>query len=454
MIKLTLKNENQNIEFKQSWRDEYIKWICGFANAKGGKIYIGVDDDGNIVGIKNYKKLLEDIPNKVLDILGIIVDVSLLTQEDKNYIQINIEPYPYPVSYKGQYHYRTGSTKKELKGASLDKFLLKKQGKRWDGVPVPFVKVEDLEDSAIEFFKQKATKKGRIDSDILDEDKKGLIEKLHLIEGNYLKRASILLFYKEPEKFITNSYIKIGYFKSNSDLIYQDIVRGTILEQVQKCQELIFTKYLSALISYEGMQRIERFPISQLAFREAIINAIVHKDYAQSSPIQISVYDDKLFIYNSAEFPDGWSVDTLLQKHSSNPYNPDIANVFFLAGYIESWGRGIEKIVDESKSFNGITPKFRYDGGLWVEFYFKNYGDKLGEKVGEKEKTRVKTREKTREKIIELIKEDKNITTQQLSQILGLSIKGIEWQMKKLKSKNIIKRVGSAKGGYWEIINE
>ena len=190
------KIENQNIEFKQSWRDEYIKWICGFANAKGGKIYIGVDDDGNIVGIKNYKKILEDIPNKVLDILGIIVDVVLLTQEDKHYIQINIEPYPYPVSYKGQYHYRTGSTKKELKGASLDKFLLKKQGKRWDGVPVPFVKVEDLEDSAIEFFKQKALKKKRIDSDILDEDNKGLIEKLHLMEGDYLKRASIYFFIK------------------------------------------------------------------------------------------------------------------------------------------------------------------------------------------------------------------------------------------------------------------
>ena len=72
--------------------------------------------------------------------------------------------------------------KKELKGASLDKFLLKKQGKRWDGVPVPYVGVEDLDSSAIEFFKQKALKKKRIDSDILDEDNKGLIEKLHLFE--------------------------------------------------------------------------------------------------------------------------------------------------------------------------------------------------------------------------------------------------------------------------------
>ena len=322
-----------------------------------------------------------------MDILGIIVDVMLFNEDDKKYIEITVEPYPYPVSYKGQYHYRTGSTKKELKGASLDKFLLKKQGKRWDGVPVPYVGVEDLDSSAIEFFKQKALKKKRIDSDILDEDNKGLIEKLHLFEGDYLKRASVLLFYKDPEKFVTNSYIKIGYFKSDSNLIYQDVIRANILEQVDICEDLIFTKYLSALISYEGMQRVESFPISQLAFREAIINAIVHKDYADEAPIQISVYDDKLLIWNSGELHENWTLDTLLKKHSSKPFNPAIANVFFLAGYVESWGRGIEKITYESKAFNNIEPKFRWDSGLWIEFNFTKENqliDKLGDKLGDR----------------------------------------------------------------------
>jgi len=78
------KQENQDIEFKESWRDEYIKWICGFANAKGGKIYIGVDDSSHVVGIDNAKKLLEDIPNKVRDLLGVIVDLKRLVENDKN----------------------------------------------------------------------------------------------------------------------------------------------------------------------------------------------------------------------------------------------------------------------------------------------------------------------------------------------------------------------------------
>ena len=127
VIKMLEKKENQDVEFKESWRDEYIKWICGFANAKGGSIYIGVNDSGNVVGIDNAKKLLEDIPNKVKDILGVIVDLRMLVEDDKEYLEIVIEPYPYPVSYKGQYHYRTGSSKQELKGASLDKFLLARQ---------------------------------------------------------------------------------------------------------------------------------------------------------------------------------------------------------------------------------------------------------------------------------------------------------------------------------------
>ncbi len=85
--------ESQNIEWKELWRDEYLKWICGFANAQGGKIYIGTDDNGNVVGIQDSKKLLEDIPNKVRDVPGILVDVNLLTKDRKDYIEIQERRY-------------------------------------------------------------------------------------------------------------------------------------------------------------------------------------------------------------------------------------------------------------------------------------------------------------------------------------------------------------------------
>ena len=118
--------EKQDIEWKESWRDEYLKWICGFANAKGGKIYIGTDDNGNVVGLEDSKKLMEDIPNKINNYLGIIVDVNLLEEDGKEYIKIDVPPVSYPVSYRGEYHYRSGSTKQQLVGAALTDFLFAK----------------------------------------------------------------------------------------------------------------------------------------------------------------------------------------------------------------------------------------------------------------------------------------------------------------------------------------
>ena len=111
--------ESQNIEWKESWRDEYLKWICGFANAQGGKIYIGSHDDGTVIGVQDSKKLLEDIPNKVRDVLGIIVDVNLLTEDGKDYIEICVNSNSYPVNYKGEYHYRSVSTKAAVKGTGI-----------------------------------------------------------------------------------------------------------------------------------------------------------------------------------------------------------------------------------------------------------------------------------------------------------------------------------------------
>ena len=100
-------SESQLIEYKESWRDEYLKWICGFANAQGGVLYIGKRDDGSVCGGTDSKKLMEDIPNKVRDALGLIVDVDLITENGLDVIKITVEENPYPVNYKGEYHYRT-----------------------------------------------------------------------------------------------------------------------------------------------------------------------------------------------------------------------------------------------------------------------------------------------------------------------------------------------------------
>ncbi|WP_010423669.1 ATP-binding protein [Anaerophaga thermohalophila] len=365
--------ENQNIEWKESWRDEYLKWICGFANADGGKIIIGKNDKGNIVGVKNPKKLLEDIPNKVRDILGIIVDVNLHESPNGSFIEIIIEAYPYPVNYKGQYHYRSGSTKQELKGAALDKFMLQKKGKRWDGVPIPNITTQDLKSDTFDFFRKKAVKAQRLDEEVLSDTNDHLIENLQLKENDYIKRAAILLFHPNPEKFVTGAYIKIGYFLSDENLKFQDEVHGNIFEQVEKTMDLLFSKYINSSISYEGLNRVEKYEYPKDAVREALLNAVSHKDYSEGVPIQISVYQDKIVFWNEGKLPDNWTIEKLLTKHPSKPFNPDIANALFRSGYIESWGRGTIKMINECVNFGIPKPIYFYDmSGFWVEFRKEN----------------------------------------------------------------------------------
>ena len=116
--------ESQNIEYKKTWRDEYLKWICAFANTEGGKLYIGIDDNGNVCGVEDAHKLSEDIPNKIRNTMGLICTVNLLNKNGLDYFEIITEKYPFPVSYHGKYYKRTGSTMQEVSGLELDKMIL------------------------------------------------------------------------------------------------------------------------------------------------------------------------------------------------------------------------------------------------------------------------------------------------------------------------------------------
>jgi len=377
--------EHQNIEWKESWHNDYFKWICGFANAQGGTLFIGIDDKGNTKHLDNVKKLLEDLPNQVRDLLGLMVDVNLLTANSDDYLEIVVEPYPFPISLRGKYYYRSGSTLQELKGAALTKFLLQRQGKKWDGVPVPNITAGDLKNDTFDFFRKKATKNKRLESEDLDGTNQELLEslQLYLEAEKMLKRAAILLFHPKPEKYVTGAYIKIGYFENEADLMYQDEAHGNLFEQIEKTMDLLFTKYIKALISYEGISRVETYEYPKEAIREALLNAVAHKDYSGGAPIQIKVFKDRIMIWNDGQLPDNWTVSNLLKKHASKPYNPDIANTLFRSGYIESWGRGIEKMMNYCKEAEIPIPNYSFESpDFLVEFrkdiYHEEYLIELG----------------------------------------------------------------------------
>ena len=294
-----------------------------------------------------------------------------------------------------------------------------------------------------------------------------LMDNLHLIdEDGYLIRAAMLAFYKDPEQWVTGSYIKIGYFgKSDSDLVYQDEVHGPLIEQVDKTVDLVYTKYMKALIDYEGVQRIEQFMFHKDAFREILLNAIVHKDYSSCNPIQISVYEDKIYIWNDGEMPPNLdSTDKLFMKHSSKPFNPKLANVFFKSGMIEAWGRGFEKIREACALYDGPLPEYEInEAGIMVlckacDRYLELIPakKKVDSIISDERIMSEKTSELRKEpivKIVNYLKDNEEITTAKGVEITGKSEAQVRRYLKVLCNLGIIKSTKTTKGNtYIKII--
>ena len=217
--------------------------------------------------------------------MNIVVDVNLLENNEKEYIEIVVPPYPVAISCKGVYYYRSGSTMQTLSGPELESFILRKRGASWDNMPLPGFTIDDIDDELIKKFKDLAVRKGRIDKSVLSESKADLMEKLRLTNAGYYTNAAMLLFSKNPDKWQLGAYTKIGFFETDADLRYQDEIHGSILEQIDKIIEVLHLKYMKAIISYEGIQRIERYFVPDDALREALLNALCHKQYESGIPI-------------------------------------------------------------------------------------------------------------------------------------------------------------------------
>ena len=445
--------ESQNIEYKESWRDEYLKWVCGFANAQGGTIYIGVDDAGNVVGVKDVKKLMEDIPNKIQSGLGIVADVNKHTKDGKDYLEIKVDPSSFPISYHGEFHYRSGATKQQLTGIALTEFITKKTGVRWEDVTVDGITVDDLDAESFKIFRREALRSKRMTEAELNISNEELLSKLKLLSNGKLKRSAVLLFYGDPSIVQVGSFVKVGKF-ANGTVEYHDDLEGSLISTADKVVDLIYLKYLKAKITYEHDRRVETYPFARNAIREAIYNAIAHNCYMYGTPIQIRIEEEQIIISNRCILPEGWTAETLMQPHDSIPYNPDIANVFYRAGYIETWGQGIQKICDECVALGAELPKYEIIGtGLRV--YFPALKSAL---IDQPKAPKHQNTDKHGAlddamvlKIIEILKEKPDISQEALGENMGVTRRVVQKYINVLKEAGRIERVGGKRYGHWKI---
>ena len=458
-------NESQNIEYKESWRDEYLKWICGFANAQGGRIFIGVNDEKQVIGLPDAKKLMEDIPNKIVNYLGIVEDVNLLAEGEKEYIEIVVTPSNVPIAYKGTYHYRSGSTKQELKGLALQQFIMRKMGHSWDDIPVYGATIDDIDRKAIDYFLHCSIKAGRMDEDEADASTEDVLRNLGLFtKDGELKNAAIMLFGKHVGQFFPSAIFKIGRFHTDeSDLIVQDMLEGNVIQMASRVVDTLRTKYLLSPIHYEGLQRVEQLEIPETALRELIYNSLAHKDYTGPA-IQMRVYDRSIELWNYGLLPKELTPADLMKKHSSFPRNHNIANVFYKAGFVETWGRGFKKIKEEFERVNLPLPIMEENcGGVLATIQRKtiedviaergnnNVGVNVGVNVGNLSETNLTDRQRI---IISIIKSNPSITAKQMSVTLSVALRTIERDLSVMQKAHVIRHEGSDKSGVWVVLEE
>ena len=429
--------ENQLIEFKESWRDEYVRYVSAFCNTNGGTLYIGIDDKGRVVGVERVEVLIEKLPNFIAQKTGIMPVVRLCETNGKEYVAIELQPSAMPISVHGKYYVRSGSVTSELQGNQLNMFLSAKMGLTWESMVEEGFTADEIDLETVERFKTLA--KDRVPSIEKETDMLVLMERLNLIVGGRFKRAAVVLFGKNVQKYVLQARIKIGKFLSDTEVLTTDIVEGNLIQQVDRTLDILRTKYLLSYISYEGIYRREKLVYPYEALREALLNAIIHREYFVSSEIQIRIYDDKLVIGNEARLRD-ITIDDLSRSHPSRPYNKLIADIFYKAGFIESWGRGTQRIMDKCKAEGLSAPVYEYKMGfLYLTFSHERINERINELT------------EIEQNVYDLICSDPHVRQSDLAIRLVLTEQYVRKIIKHLKDKGAIERVGARKNGYWNV---
>lgn len=465
--------ENQNLDFKKIWKDEYLKYVSGFANSEGGVLLVGVDDSGNVIGVDNAKKLLEDLPNKIVSTTGVIPEVSLIEDGGKEYIRIYIGRSNTPVTYNGRLYFRSGSTLQEMDGMAAQNFLLNKMGISWDARIIEGTSTNDIDPSAINYFVRKGISKGRLAEDTANDSIEKILGNLKLMsEDGRMTMAALLLFGKDPQKYCLNARFKIGRFGNEAgELITQDLIDGNLIQMADRVMNVLSSKYLVRPIHYEGMERVEPLEIPDNGLREILYNSIIHKSY-DGPDIQMKVYDDRISLWNYGTMPEGTTISEMFKSHRSMPRNKLIANVFFFAGFVEAWGRGFEIIAKAFKEaeleiptfneeFNGVAANIKRE-----VFYAIQHGARIDEKTGKLIKPVDDIKNDTKKitdrqrLILDLLSigiaenDTKNDTktTSAIAAKLGMSIATIKRDLKYLQDIGFIEHCGPSRGGHWKVL--
>jgi len=440
----TLK-ESETVERKEELNSNALKTISAFANTKGGSLYVGIKDDATLLTGEISDQAQQDVVNKVVNKLGIIPDVSLHTFEGQEFLEIRIKKSRRPISYNGKYYQRSGNTTRELDTESLKTLFL--NGVSWDTQLDDRFSVDDInEQTWTRFDADSRGQRGIPEWDSMEMAQ--LLQHLSLMVDGRLTNAAIMLFGKDPQKYFPHTTIRVGRFKDQSTIISDNIISGNLYDQLGKVEQVIKSLINKRYeITGESLKRKEVWDYPLPAIREALLNAIVHRNYLiTSSEIEIKIFDDSIWFYNPGKLPEGLTIDQLKHSHSSIRRNRLIADVFFRAGYIEQFGSGTLRMMEALKSESHPEPEFKEQAnGFVTQFFIKQTIAIQPEKV-----EGLNERQKA---ALVYIREHGKIDTATYQKMSDVSRVTAFRDLKKLIDKGLIKQIGKEGPGTYYILD-
>src|SRR3989338_2543933 len=420
--------EGYTLDFKEGIPSDLGRHICAFANASGGRIILGVRDDGSACGYK-LRKADEAKINTTARNLEPSVRVSVERVGDFAVIHIP-EGENKPHSSAGQFYLRIGSTSQQLKRDEIRGFFQRERLVRFD--EKPNMEIDFGHDFYRLKFKDYLAKAGITPL----KDEADTLRNLDLLDGGHMKNAGVLLFTHRIAKFFMGATVVCALYEGTDkhQIIDMKEFNADILSNFENALEYIRSKLNTNFII--KMERTNRLELPEEALREALINAIVHRDYFSTGHIQVDIYLDRVEINNPGGLVKGLSRKDFGKVSLTR--NPLIMDLMLRIDKVEMVGTGIKRIRNAMKKY-GLKVKFESNGFFNVMFQRIVTQEEVGEKVGVKFG---EGSEKSSEKIMELIEKDTTISGARIAEIVGISQRAVEKQIAELKKKKLLKRVG------------
>ena len=370
---LVQRGESEVLEFKTSTGSisTGMQTVCAFLNSdRGGTIIFGVNDNGQINGQEVADKTRKEIAvelNKIEPHVKIDI-IYVKVSSNRQAIVMHVNPGEQaPYSYDGRPFIRNQSTTMRMTKEDYVYLHNKNNPALWEGLTSSDCTLRDLDSKRIKEVIRESIFEHRLPATARTATIPDILNKIGLIKDGKLTNAAVILFCKKEQKQFMQSHIKLARFRGidKTSFIDTKMFKGNAFDLYDRALDFLHS-YLpvAAWIEEGNPVRVEKPAIPYNVLREAVVNALVHRDYSHAGgSIDIAVYDDRVNISNIGDLPKGVLLNQLSKEHRSIQRNPLIAHVFYLCGKIEKWGRGTLDMIKDCKEAGNLPPKYEELGG-------------------------------------------------------------------------------------------